>query len=185
MKIILVLSTILLCLFFPSCGPVDHTLSVNGTPMVDIDGRNVPMAHIEDILTNWVLSRSDRISRSAAKEIVKESMWVDYPMLMLAIIEVESNFVPTAISSKGAVGLTQIMPKIHGPALIKSNIIKEHRDLFDIAISIRAGNIVLRDCLKQSKGNISNALEQYLGGKDGAYVKAILTNLATLYILTR
>jgi len=139
----------------------------------------------EKILTEWVISRSNRISSSTAMEIVRGIMRADYPLLMLAIIDVESNFVPTAISKQGAWGLTQVMPKVHGQRLIKANVIAGERDLFDIDASIRAGNLILRDCLKQSNGNVEKALERYLGGIDGIYVKKILANLSNLYVLTR
>lgn len=135
----------------------------------------------EKILTKWVFEKSDRISFQIAQTIVREAMKTDKPLLMLALIEVESNFVPSAVSSKGAMGLTQVMPFVHSKVLIEAKIIKEKRDLFDIGPSIQAGNVILSDYLRQSNGDVPKALERYLGGKDGAYVHRILANLANLY----
>jgi len=139
---------------------------------------------VEKVLTKWVYEHSKQISLNTSKEIVKESMKTNKPLLMLALIEVESNFVPTAVSNKGAIGLTQVMPVYHEKSITAKGIIKERRDLFDVVPSIQAGNFVLDSCLTQSKGDVSKALESYLGGQDKWYVNRILSNLANLYMLT-
>lgn len=140
---------------------------------------------IEKILVKWVYDNSKNISMGTSQSIVKEAMKTNKPLLILALTEVESNFVPTAVSSKGAVGLTQVMYDIHKQDLSKLGIAKEKRDLFDVSPAIQAGNLILDSCLVQSKGDVTKALERYLGGQDGAYVKRILSHLANLYILTR
>ncbi|OGM08243.1 hypothetical protein A2Z67_00900 [Candidatus Woesebacteria bacterium RBG_13_36_22] len=137
---------------------------------------------LENALTKWVFEHSTQISINTSRAIVTEVMKTNKPLLMLALIEVESNFVPSAISNKGAIGLTQVMFDIHKPALLKAEIIKERRDLFDIGPSIHAGYLILEGYLLQNKGNVPKALENYLGGRDGAYVNRILTNLANLYV---
>jgi len=138
---------------------------------------------VEKILSKWIYEHSNKISQNTANEIAKEAMKTNKPLLIVALTEVESNFIPSAVSNKGAVGLTQVMFDIHKLTLVKSGIAKEKRDLFDVAPSIQAGNLVLDSCLLQSKGDVSKALELYLGGQDGAYLKKILSNLANLYIL--
>jgi len=137
-----------------------------------------------DVLTKWVYEHSKQISLTTSREIAKEAMKTNKPLLMLALIEVESNFVPTAVSNKGAIGLTQVMPVYHEKSITAKGIIKERRDLFDVVPSIQAGNFVLDSCLTQSKGDVSKALESYLGGQDKWYVNRILSNLANLYMLT-
>lgn len=139
----------------------------------------------EETLTLWVYNHSVRISKPSANLIVKESLKTSKPLLVLALIDAESEFTPTAFSKKEAIGLTQVMFDIHGKELFKAAIIKERRDLFDIIPSIQAGEWVLNSCLTQTKGDVPKALERYLGGKDGAYLQRILTNLANLYVLTR
>jgi soluble lytic murein transglycosylase len=96
----------------------------------------------------------------------------------------ESNFTPTALSNKGAMGLTQVMPKYHRKNLIKAGIITTDRDLFNIGASIKAGDMILSEHLAQTNNDVTKALDKYLGGKDGVYVKRIQANLANLYILT-
>lgn len=138
----------------------------------------------EEVLVQWVYEHSNRISKAACKEIVVAALETKRPLLLLALMEVESNFIPTAISNKGAMGLTQVMPAHWEKELITAGVIKEKRDLFDVRSSITAGDFILDINLKKSKGDVSKALEMYLGGQDGAYLKKILANLANLYVLT-
>jgi soluble lytic murein transglycosylase-like protein len=138
----------------------------------------------EDMLAKWVFLRSEKISIDTAKLIVKEAMRTERPLLILALISVESEFNPSAISRKGAIGLTQVVWYHHGKSLIEAGISREKKDLFNVDRSIRAGDFILRGFLIQSNGNVQKALELYLGGKDSAYTKRILGNLADLYVLT-
>jgi soluble lytic murein transglycosylase-like protein len=147
---------------------------------------------IQIILTSWVCNKTDKInlpghgiSRATANEIVKEAMRYKKPLLLLALIEMESGFIPTAVSSKGAIGLTQIMFNTHAKLLKEAEIAKEKRDLFDIKPSIAAGNLILITYLEKSNGDVKKALELYLGGSDGAYLNRILLNLANLYVLVQ
>lgn len=149
---------------------------------------NVPIniegtAKAEAILTKWVYEHSKQISAATCKTIVQESLKTNKPLLIIALIEVESNFTPTAISSKGAIGLTQVMPGVWEKELISKGIIKERRDLFNVVPSVSAGDMILSFFLKQSKGDVTKALESYLGGQDVSYVKRILSHLANLYVL--
>ena len=139
----------------------------------------------DERLTGWVYKNSTRISVSMSKDIVGYSMNTKHPLLMLALVSAESEFTPTAVSVAGAKGLTQVMWKIWGPDLIKAGIAKEERDLFDPSISIRAGEYVLVKCLTASGGDVTKALERYLGGKDGFYTKKILSRLADMYVLVQ
>lgn len=145
--------------------------------------KEAPKKNIEPILVKWVYDHSKQISARTCDEIVKECMKTDKPLLIIAVMDVESNFIQSAVSSKGAIGLGQIMPGVHEKELIKKGIIKEKRDLFDIAPNIQAMNYVLNMNLVQSKDDVPKALELYLGGQDGYYVKRILSSLANLYII--
>lgn len=136
----------------------------------------------QEILTQWVYDHSNRISRAGCREVVIASMKTKRPLLIIALVITESEFVTTAVSAKGALGLTQVMPSWE-KHLISKGIIKEKRDLFDIGPSIAAGDEVFGLGLKDSKGDVTKALEAYLGGQDGYYVKRIFANLANLYVL--
>jgi soluble lytic murein transglycosylase-like protein len=158
--------------------------SCRGIPPKSLTVKELVEGPSKVALIDWVYNKSNRISRKTFTEIVGEAMKYQKPLLLLSIMEVESNFIPTANSPKNALGLMQVMPGVWDKDLIAKGIIKERRDLYDIEPAVKAGNYVFGICLMQAKGDVEKAMEYYLGGKDGAYTKRILANLATLYLLT-
>jgi soluble lytic murein transglycosylase-like protein len=140
-------------------------------------------ASMETKLAKWIYDHSTRISTKTCTEIAREVAKTNKPNLILAIITVESENVPSAVSNKGAKGLGQIMFKSHGDTLIKNGVIKEERDLFDIVPNVRATDYVISACLKQSQNDVTKALTGYLGGQDGWYVKRILEYNANLDVI--
>ncbi|HEX5515263.1 MAG TPA: lytic transglycosylase domain-containing protein [Gammaproteobacteria bacterium] len=79
------------------------------------------------------------------------------PELVLAVIEVESNFNRWAISSAGARGLMQVMP------FWLKEIGRPDDDLFHVATNLRFGCTILQHYLDRSKGNLTEALARYNG----------------------
>lgn len=79
------------------------------------------------------------------------------PELVLAVIEVESNFNRWAISSAGAQGLMQIMP------FWLDEIGRPDDNLFHLNTNLRFGCTILRHYLDRSKGNLTEALARYNG----------------------
>lgn len=79
------------------------------------------------------------------------------PGMVLALIEVESNFKPYAISRVGARGLMQVMPfwlkKIGRPG----------DSLFNVRTNLRYGCTILKFYLDKEKGNLTRALGRYNG----------------------
>jgi soluble lytic murein transglycosylase-like protein len=129
-----------------------------------------------DRLADWVYQNSSKIARSATRPIVDEAMKYDHPLLLLALIQAESEFSPTAQSSAQAVGLGQIRWSVWGKTLMKAEICKEARDLYDIATNIRAANYILVYEIKATSGNFIKALENYVGGKHKRYVDQVSYN---------
>jgi len=79
------------------------------------------------------------------------------PELVLAVIEVESDFDRFAISSAGARGLMQVMP------FWVEEIGRPGDDLFDIRTNIRYGCAILRLYLEREGGDYQRALARYNG----------------------
>ncbi|MCF6218533.1 MAG: lytic transglycosylase domain-containing protein [Gammaproteobacteria bacterium] len=79
------------------------------------------------------------------------------PELVLAVIEVESNFNRWAISSAGARGLMQIMP------FWLDELERPDDNLFDIPTNLRFGCTILKHYLDREKGQLSRALARYNG----------------------
>ncbi len=80
-----------------------------------------------------------------------------FPELVLAVIDVESNFNRYAISRAGAMGLMQIMP------FWLDEIGKPGDNLFDLKTNLRLGCTILRYYLDKEKGDLTRALARYNG----------------------
>lgn len=79
------------------------------------------------------------------------------PELVLAVIQVESNFNRWAISTAGARGLMQIMP------FWLKEIGRPDDNLFHVGTNLRFGCTILRYYLDMAKGNLTEALARYNG----------------------
>lgn len=79
------------------------------------------------------------------------------PELVLALIQVESNFDRFAISTAGARGLMQIMP------FWLDEIGRPDDNLFHISTNLRFGCTILRIYLDRERGNVRRALARYNG----------------------
>lgn len=146
-------------------------------PTISVDKR-------EAVLTKWVFEHSTKISHKTARNIVKEALKTNKPLLILAIFSAESEFNPGAVSNAGALGLGQIMWKYWGEDLKKAEIAKESRDLFDYDTNIQATSFILEKLLK-GNNDIAIALTKYLGASNNYYKNKITETLTNLYILTQ
>jgi len=84
------------------------------------------------------------------------------PELVLAVIEVESNFNQFAISRAGAIGLMQVMP------FWLKEIGHPEDNLFDARTNLRLGTTILKYYLDKEDGNLTRALARY-NGSLGSY----------------
>jgi soluble lytic murein transglycosylase-like protein len=79
------------------------------------------------------------------------------PELVLAVIEVESNFDPYAISVAGALGLMQVMP------FWRDEIGRPDDNLIRLDTNLRYGCTILKFYLDKEKGDLRRALGRYNG----------------------
>ena len=79
------------------------------------------------------------------------------PELVLAVIDVESNFDRFAISTATALGLMQVMP------FWVKEIGEPGHNLFHERTNLRYGCTILRHYLDRERGNLANALGRYNG----------------------
>lgn len=82
------------------------------------------------------------------------------PNIAFALVSVESEFSRHAISSKGAVGLTQLMPSTAKG--LKPNLV--YNELFDRETNLRLGFRFLREMVRRYEGDVSLALTAYNRG---------------------
>ena len=101
------------------------------------------------------------------------------PLLILAVVAVESRFNPVAESVFGAKGLMQVLPKYHREKLTEHG---GETALLEPDVNIRVGTQILREYLRRS-GETEGALQMYLGGADGVaslYTGKVLAERARL-----
>lgn len=88
------------------------------------------------------------------------------PMLVAAVIKVESGFRPDAVSPKDARGLMQVLPST-GAWIATQIAIPNYNDtmLYDPEVNVRLGCWYLGNLLRQFEGQLPIALAAYNGGR--------------------
>ncbi len=96
------------------------------------------------------------------------------PLLLIAVISVESSFDPQARSSRGAQGLMQVHTKVHSD---KFEPFGGPQAAFEPLPNIRVGAGILKEYLRR-EGTIEGALKSYVGAaklrSDGGYGAKVL-----------
>jgi len=119
----------------------------------------------------WLLEQSNRL-RQVASHIPEDERFLILrlvhqqakhfsldPLLVLALINIESDFDHYAISSVGARGLMQIMP------FWIEEMGKPDDNLFDIKTNLRYGCAILSLYLEKEKKDTTKALARYNGSR--------------------
>ncbi len=131
------------------------------------DDESYPLRTLNKEQTNLVqfITKKYSVDWNAAQEYVFQAFLaardarVD-PLLILAVMSIESSFDPDAQSSKGAQGLMQVLTRVHkekfapfgGPA-----------SAFDPVANIRVGTQILKHYLAVGGGSFEAALKYYVG----------------------
>jgi soluble lytic murein transglycosylase-like protein len=115
----------------------------------------------------WLTDMSSRLSRQVQdpEERMEILTLVHYeasrvelpPELILAVIEVESNFDRYAVSVAGALGLMQVMP------FWKDEIGRPNDNLNHVDTNLRYGCTILKFYLDKENGDLRRALGRYNG----------------------
>jgi soluble lytic murein transglycosylase-like protein len=124
------------------------------------------------------VARRYRVSQGVAFALVSHAHQVGSqlqldPLLIIAVIAIESRFNPIAESVAGAKGLMQIIPKYHGDKLGEFG--GEHT-VFDPETNIEVGSQILREYIRRT-GNLNIALQMYagaLGDHEDRYTRKVL-----------
>lgn len=114
-------------------------------------------------VARWIANRH-RVSISSVEQLVAAAyetaprFRLD-PYLILAVISVESGFNPVAESRVGAIGLMQIMPKVHAAKLKDFGGIDKAADPW---VNLQVGAAILREYIDRF-GSEEAALRAYVG----------------------
>jgi len=115
----------------------------------------------------WLVAMSSRLARRMPDRLQREEFLVTVhyeakragldPQMMLALIQVESNFRKYAVSRAGARGYMQVMPfwvKLIGT---------REDNLFHLRTNLRYGCVIMRHYLDIERGDLYRALGRYNG----------------------
>ncbi len=118
------------------------------------------------VLTDFI-ARRFRVARDAVGGFVAAAFRagsehrVD-PLLVLAVVAVESRFNPVAESALGAKGLMQVLPRYHQDKLAEHG---GDAALLDPRLNIEIGTRILREYLRRA-GDLESGLQMYGGAAD-------------------
>ena len=96
----------------------------------------------------------------AAQAVGRE--WRLDPLLIIAVISIESGFNPISQSSMGAQGLMQIIPRFHQEKLPRD---AGSRAFLDPVINVHIGGRILQESI-QRQGSLMDGLQYYAGAID-------------------
>ena len=151
---------------------------------IRVDWIDESMAHFGmtraqlDALENYV-ARKYTVGRDVVHRLTETVMVVAKdldvnPVLMLAVMSVESRFNPYAESGAGAQGLMQVMTRVHTDKFEKLG--QSTDAAFHPQYNIRVGAEILADCIRR-RGSVESGLGCYVGATgpgDGGYSSKVL-----------
>ncbi len=126
------------------------------------------------------LARRYRVSSETATNIVSQAFATGRetkldPMLILAVISVESRFNPSAESSMGAKGLMQVIPRFHPE---KFHPLGGEEAAFDPEANIMVGAQILKQYIRRA-GDLADALRMYVGASSDENEKGFSVKVMT------
>jgi soluble lytic murein transglycosylase-like protein len=104
------------------------------------------------------------------------------PLLILAVMAVESSMNPFAESRVGAQGLMQVMTSVHAEHFAQRQL---GGNALDPGVNIRMGSAILSDLVRRG-GSLERGLRLYVGAgnlpDDGGYAARVLSEMARLKV---
>ncbi|MCP3706529.1 lytic transglycosylase domain-containing protein [Paraburkholderia sp. CNPSo 3274] len=152
------------------------------------DDRVLVSAREQAVVATY-LARRYRVAQEPVGELVKAAfdtgreVGLD-PLLLLAVMAIESGFNPYAESGVGAQGLMQVMSKVHSD---KFQYFGGQRAALDPLANIKVGALVLKDCIARG-GSLPGGLRLYVGSSspdDGGYGAKVMAERGRLRDVAR
>ena len=172
----------------PVAPPVSILINPNGVVAEQALPRTLPPSQpitlqrvqVQQTLLKEHLKDNYSVEDAMAQEVVKTAFLAGQkynidPLLLLAVMKVESTFNHRAVSSANAKGLMQVLPSAHPEKIAAAGGVQQ---LFVPHINIKMGAQILRDCLNRAGGTMAKALQFYNGaGSDPKqrYAQKVLT----------
>ncbi|AIY42684.1 Soluble lytic murein transglycosylase-related regulatory proteins [Collimonas arenae] len=161
---------------------VNHLLHMDGLANKAI--KPLDSSRQQQWVTNW-LSKRYRVAGDATNMFVTTAYKTARetkldPLLILAVMAIESGLNPFAESPVGAQGLMQVMSKVHEDKFESMGGIKA---ALNPTANIKVGSMILRDYVNQG-GSVEAGLKRYVGAaafaNDGGYGYKVLAEYRRL-----
>jgi soluble lytic murein transglycosylase-like protein len=156
---------------------ITETAPLATVPAAEPETQQTTLTPAMKAALDYVVQRY-RVSADALKPVFEATQVIarDHqldPMLLIAVISIESRFNPFSQSPMGAQGLMQIIPRFHQDKLPDG---AGDRPFLDPVINVRVGAQILREGIRRY-GNLMLALQSYAGALDDdeqAYASKVL-----------
>ncbi|WP_081933591.1 transglycosylase SLT domain-containing protein [Massilia sp. 9096] len=161
--------------------PSQNLLKVSAEPVeiANADDKAARPSRQQKYVTDW-LSRRYRVAGDAANMLVSTAYSTAHeikldPLLILAVMGIESGLNPFAESPMGAQGLMQVMSKVHSD---KFEGVGGAQAALNPVANIRVGALILKDYVTRT-GSVEAGLKSYVGAgaatDDSGYGSKVLT----------
>jgi len=160
------------------------TSTATTTPMTEEDRLILGTPRQQKLVTNW-LSKRYRVAGDATDMLVSAAYLTAReikldPLLILAVMAIESRFNPFAESPMGAQGLMQVMSKVHHDKFQELGGVKA---ALNPVANIKVGSLILKECVTRG-GSVEAGLKNYVGAadmeNDGGYGLKVLSEYENL-----
>ena len=160
----------------------NHVLHMDG--LLHKGVKSIDSSREQQWVTNW-LSKRYRVAGDATNMFVTTAYKTARetkldPLLILAVMAIESGLNPFAESPVGAQGLMQVMSKVHEDKFENLGGIKA---ALNPTANIKVGSMILRDYVAQG-GSVEAGLKRYVGAAafatDGGYGYKVLAEYRRL-----
>ena len=147
------------------------------------DDRVLVSTKEQDLVAAY-LSHRYRVAQEPVSELVKAAFETGRevgldPLLLLAVMAIESGFNPYAESGVGAQGLMQVMSKVHSD---KFQYFGGKSAALEPLANIKVGALVLKECIARG-GSLPGGLRLYVGSSsqdDGGYGAKVMAERGRL-----
>lgn len=164
--------------------PAAATAAAAAIPMSEEDRKILGTPRQQKLVTTW-LSKRYRVAGDATDMLVSAAYLTARdikldPLLILAVMAIESRFNPFAESPMGAQGLMQVMSKVHHDKFQELGGVKA---ALNPVANIKVGSLILKEYVTRG-GSVEAGLKSYVGAadmdNDGGYGLKVLSEYQNL-----
>lgn len=174
-----------------SAASLDFLAKMVSSQRVAADARDdrVLVSVREQSLVASYIARRYHVAEEPVRDLVKTAFETGRqvgldPLLLLAVMAIESGFNPYAESGVGARGLMQVMSKVHSD---KFQYFGGQSAALEPLANIKVGALVLKDCIARG-GSLPDGLRLYVGSTspdDGGYGAKVMAERSRLRDVAR